>query len=93
MMYPQVLLSGYALIRKDKRILPYLLILSLFGFALAGFHYLNQVPENVSLPCSAIGYSASCSDSFFLDFGYITIPMMALTAFLLIIMTWHLSRT
>jgi disulfide bond formation protein DsbB len=92
-MYPQVLLASLALIRKEKRILPYLLILSIIGAAFAGFHYYNQISENSYLPCSAIGYSASCSEYFFLTFGYITIPMMSLISFLLIIMIYVISKT
>ena len=92
-MYPQVILAGLALYMKDRRIMFYLAALSIIGFGIAGIHYLGQINENVSLPCSAIGYSASCSETFFLQFGYITIPMMALTAFALIIAGWHISRS
>lgn len=90
LMYPQVLLSGLAIIRKDKRILSYLLLLSIFGALIAGYHYYGQLNENTPLPCSTLGYSASCSDRFFLQFGYITIPFMAFSAFLLIIAAWFL---
>jgi disulfide bond formation protein DsbB len=89
LMYPQLFLTAIALIRKEKKILPYLLVLSVLGVLIAGFHYYGQTNENTSLPCSSIGYSASCSDYFFLQFGFITIPMMAFIAFLLIIALCH----
>ncbi|PIN89930.1 disulfide bond formation protein B [Candidatus Pacearchaeota archaeon CG10_big_fil_rev_8_21_14_0_10_34_76] len=93
-MYPMVFIAGMALIRKERRrIMPYLVMLSVIGLLIAGFHYYNQTSENpVDLPCSALGYSASCSESFFAEFGYITIPMMAFTAFLGIIVLWFMSR-
>lgn len=84
LMYPQVILLGLAMWKKDKGIALYSLALSVFGVAMAGYHYLLQrgvVPE---LPCSAVGISESCSQRFVMTFGYITIPLMAFTAFLLI---------
>jgi disulfide bond formation protein DsbB len=91
-MYPIALISGLAFFKKDKRIVFYSAALSIAGALLAAYHYLGQLNENTTLPCSAIGYSVSCSDSFFLQFGYITIPFMALTAFLLIFLAWFNSR-
>lgn len=84
-MYPQVILLGVALWKKDSREALYCLILSVVGAAIAGYHYLMQIGIAPSLPCSAVGYSASCSQRFVMQFGYITIPMMSLTAFALII--------
>jgi disulfide bond formation protein DsbB len=84
-MYPQVVLLGLALWKKDKGIALYSLALSVIGAAIAGYHYLLQrgvVPE---LPCAAVGFSESCSQRFVMTFRYITIPLMAFTAFLLII--------
>ncbi len=89
-MYPLPLLSFIALIRKKDNLTPYLLPMSLIGAAIAGYHYFLQVgnlynlPVDKFAPCSAVGYSASCVTSFFLKFGYITIPMMSLVAFALI---------
>jgi disulfide bond formation protein DsbB len=92
LMYPILPLSALAIIKKDRRILPYLFLLALIGAPIAGFHYFNQLAPVSSLPCSAIGYSASCSESFFTTFGFVTIPMMALIAFLLIIMAYVTTR-
>lgn len=44
------------------------------------------------LPCSAVGYAASCSTQFTLQWGYITIPLMAFSAFLLIALATLASR-
>ncbi len=93
LMYPQVFLAGFALFKKDNKIMSYLMMLSVIGLAIAGFHYYNQTSSNpIDIPCSALGYSASCSDSFFMEFGYVTIPLMAFTAFLGIIVLWFMGR-
>jgi disulfide bond formation protein DsbB len=84
LMYPQVLLLGMAFERKDRAILPYVLVLSILGALLAGFHYYLQLsPTSALVPCSTVGISVSCTEREFTHFGYITIPMMALSAFLL----------
>ena len=84
-MYPQVLLWGIAWWKKDKHIADYAVSLALVGAAIAAYHYLLALKPAVAVTCGTIGYSASCAQNFFLQLGYITIPMMALTAFLLII--------
>src|SRR3989344_3377205 len=61
LMYPQVLLLALALWRKELSILNYTALLSLFGAALAGYHYLMQLGVAPALGCAAIGYSISCS--------------------------------
>jgi disulfide bond formation protein DsbB len=85
LMYPQVIILAMALFKKDENVPDYDIVLSLIGAVIAGYHYLLQVGIAPELPCSAIGYSAACSQRFVMNFGYITIPMMAFTAFLLII--------
>lgn len=84
LMYPQSLLLGMAFWKKDKIIGDYSIVLSGLGAIIAGYHYLLQLGLVPSIACSAIGYSVSCSQRFVMNFGYITIPMMALTAFLMI---------
>lgn len=84
-MYPLVILLAISIQKKSREIIDYVLALSIVGAVIAGYHYLLQLGIAPSLPCSAVGYSASCSERFVMQFGYITIPMMALTAFLMII--------
>jgi len=84
-MYPQVFLFGIALWKNDKRVVRYSIALSLIGGLIALYHYTVQIGIFTTTACSAVGYSASCSDAFFTTFGYITIPMMAFTAFVLLL--------
>jgi len=85
-MYPQVILLGLALYKKEKHIIGYSLALSLVGFIIAGYHYLMQIGWVPALNCAALGYSVSCAKEFVMQFGFITIPMMSLTAFSLMIL-------
>ncbi len=85
-MYPQVVLMGLALWRERRDVKPYSVALAIIGAPIALYHYIVQVLPSAPVACSTVGYSASCSDKFVLTFGYISIPVMAFTAFLLIVL-------
>lgn len=91
-MYPFVLLFGISLLKKDNKIVDYALGLSGVGAVIAVYHYYLQLGGSSFFPCSAVGYSVSCSQRFVLEFGYITIPMMALTGFLMIIVLMIIKK-
>lgn len=84
-MYPGVILLGMALWKKDKSIINYSIVLSIIGAFIAAYHHLMQIGVVPEGSCGAVGYSVSCAKIFVLTFDYIGLPLMALTAFLLII--------
>ena len=92
LMYPQVALFATALYLKKKDIYQYILPISIFGFLIAGYHYYLQNNPNAFAPCSAVGFSVSCSERYSTTFGYITIPFMSLSAFALIITFMLIQR-
>jgi len=90
--YPQVPLLLVALWRKDKAIAPYILTLCTFGVVIAAGHYAEQVSAilfpavvDPNVPCDASG--VSCAKTYILNFGYISIPLMAFTALLMNLLT------
>ncbi|MAH03215.1 disulfide bond formation protein B [Candidatus Pacearchaeota archaeon] len=88
-MYPQTILLGIALFRKAKRAHYYLIPLNIIGAFIALNHYLIQRMEYAT----SCGIEAvSCSVKYTFHFGYITIPMMALTAFCLMIIFLYLGQ-
>lgn len=86
LMYPQALILVLAHIWDDVKILYYTLPLTVLGIFLEIYHYLLQFGVLQTTSCSTVGFSLSCSDRFFAEFGYITIPMMCLTAFVLLLL-------
>ncbi|MBS3055777.1 MAG: disulfide bond formation protein B [Candidatus Aenigmarchaeota archaeon] len=86
LMYPQVALFGLALLKKDRSIRDYSILLSSLGVLIATYHYALQMGVAPVTSCSAVGSSVSCSQIFTMQFGYITIPMMSLTAFSMILL-------
>lgn len=92
LMYPQVLLLGMAMVRKELTIIPYSLLMVSLGTILSAIHYYQQITYNPLIPCSTVGISVSCTERSFTTFGYITIPLMACTAFVMIAVFLILAR-
>jgi disulfide bond formation protein DsbB len=82
-MYPQVFLLGMALWKKERGIADYSIVLSVIGAAISGYQLLLQFGITSAAPCAAT--AVSCTKIYFEYFGYVTIPVMAFTAFLLMI--------
>lgn len=85
-MYPQTVIFGVAMWKKDAKIWIYSLTLSIIGATISIYHYLLQIGILPEGSCDAVGRSVSCSKVFVMTFGYITIPLMAGTAFVLLIL-------
>lgn len=89
-LYPQVVLI-YITIVREETIKPYLLSLNIIGAGIAVYHIIIQrIPSASILNCDATG--VSCTKIPFEFFGYITIPVMSLTVFLVNIIILSFSR-
>ena len=82
-MYPLVLILGIATFRNDAKVFIYVLPLSLLGGSISILHYLEQkVPGFGGIkPCVS---GVPCSSEYINWFGFVTIPFLALIAFILI---------
>jgi disulfide bond formation protein DsbB len=80
-MFPLVLMFGVALWDKDRKVIRYALPLLCVGFLISVYqNFFYYFGENSNLPCDASG--VSCYQHLVSVFGgYISIPMLALTAF------------
>ncbi|HVO28989.1 MAG TPA: disulfide bond formation protein B [Candidatus Paceibacterota bacterium] len=83
-LYPQTVLLFTAMLRKDQMMRLHAIILSSFGALIALYHMLLQFGAASIIPCSASG--VSCEVVYFIEYGYVTIPTMSLTAFALIML-------
>lgn len=80
-LYPQVFLFAYAWYKKDKAILPYILILSIIGLMVAFYHHMLQIGFDLYKPCSTALFAVSCAKPSFIEFGFVTFPFMAVVLF------------
>jgi len=89
MMYPLVLVAGVGALTRDVRAWRYVLPPALLGTAISIYHYqLEWFPDqhgscDPTNPCTLI---------WFREFGYITMPLLALTAFAVIIAMSLIAR-
>lgn len=82
-MYPLVLILGVAYVQKNARIAVTTAIFSVIGGAISLYHYGLQKVSFLSENAPACG-RVSCTGEYINIFGFITIPFLALTAFVLI---------
>jgi disulfide bond formation protein DsbB len=84
-MYPLSIITLLAAIRNDYRIALYLLPLPVVGACISVYHLMveNGV-VNQSNAC-LVSAPGGCATKWINEFGYVTIPMLALTAFVLLI--------
>lgn len=75
--YSQAFILGLAWYKKDTGIVDYSILLSAVGIIFALYHKSVEITGNSLIPCSA---DASCAKVYVEVFGYITIPVMSLTA-------------
>lgn len=86
-MYPLMFLFGLAIFRKENVIIPYAFMLALLGGGVALYQWTKDMLAlygNITIPCPAVSDLPSCDKIFVNEYGYITIPMIALNAFILI---------
>ena len=80
-MYPQVIILGLALIKKDEKIVDYGLAMSVVGLVISAYHNFVYFSAVHSVVCTT---AETCMTPYVTEFGYVTIPVMALTAFAVI---------
>lgn len=92
LMYPLVIILGIAFFRKDFSIRKYVLPISILGFIIASYHFTIQHFPNLYYvrTCSL---ADPCTSQDFSVFGFVTIPFMSGTAFLLITLSLLLLKT
>jgi disulfide bond formation protein DsbB len=82
-MYPLVVILGVAAWRRDVGVRRYAVPLAAIGAVIATYHYLLEwLPWLDSGVCSA---TTPCTIVWFRQFGFISLPYLALSAFLLIL--------
>ncbi len=89
--YSSFLISLLALIKKDSIhvIKPYLVMLTVIGGCISIVHNIIYYTGFNPLPCSA---TASCTARYVFEFGFITIPLMALVTFVLTLVLLLLTK-
>lgn len=89
--YPQFILLAVAIKNKYKDIVDYLIPFNVIGFLISFYQTYSNWTGTSLLPCTASG--GECSRIYVLDFGYITIPFMALSVFVYMLVVSFIYKT
>lgn len=94
LMYPQVLILGIAAARKQQMYM-YVLPMTLLGACISLYHYLMEKTDWIKSNSFSCGI-VPCDAEYINWFGFVTIPFLALTGFVLIsaiqIVMWRIDR-
>lgn len=95
LMYPLVIIQVIAIIKKDYHISLYTMILSGLGALISLYHYsIQKIPfmGDNAVSCGRI----PCTGQYINWFGFVTIPFLALTAFVIIficsLLIWKINK-
>jgi disulfide bond formation protein DsbB len=83
MMYPMAVILGIAAVKKDASIAIYTLILSGIGMLTSLYHYSLQKVDFLNNSAPSCG-RVPCTGEYINWLGFVTIPFLALTAFIII---------
>jgi disulfide bond formation protein DsbB len=89
MMYPFAVILGLAVIKKDYRISLYTMVLSAVGAGTSIYHYSIQKISFMADHAATCG-RVPCTGQYINWFGFITIPFLALIAFIIIFICSYL---
>ncbi|MFX3637385.1 MAG: disulfide oxidoreductase [Candidatus Pristimantibacillus sp.] len=91
LMYPLSLILGIAAFYDEYKIKKYVLPLSIMGIFVSTFHYMEQkIPGFAAIkPCTQ---GVPCNVQYINWFGFVTIPFLALTGFVLITLILLIKR-
>ncbi len=92
-LYPLVAIFSVALVSRDPRGPRYAWPLALIGLVVAAYHnllYYHLIPESIT-PCKA---GVSCADRQIEWLGFVTIPLLSLSAFVVVVgcLFWFRAR-
>lgn len=88
-LYPQLILFSMELYKKDRSIVDFSIAFALFGSLVSMYHIYIENGGSSNLGCAVLNPTnasqISCATRYIYEFGYITMPLMALTLSLFII--------
>lgn len=90
-MYSQAVLFAVAIAKNDTGIAAYSIALSVFGLVIGLYNHYLQVGGGALIPCPASG-GGDCAQRFLFELGYITFPLVGVSAFALLIVVMLFVR-
>jgi disulfide bond formation protein DsbB len=89
LMYPLSIVLLVGVLRRERRVYQYVLPFSLWGAGVAMYHYLLQKTDWFPPPACTAG--VPCTVDYINLYGFVTVPFLALVAFLIITVAMFIS--
>lgn len=86
-LYPQTFMFAYAWHKKDYAVLRYSAILSAIGITIGLYHHMLQIGYDLMKPCSSAPFAVDCAKPSFIEFGFVTFPLMSAVLFGILLVT------
>jgi disulfide bond formation protein DsbB len=86
-LYPQAFMFAYAWYKKDSSVLVYSITLSVIGGLISVYQHIMQLGYSVYKPCSTAPFAVDCSTPTFIEYGFVTFPLMATALFAILILS------
>ena len=83
-MYPLIFIFTVAILRRDKNVAYYVLPLSISGALVGLYQYLLQMTPLSRVELTTCSVTAPCSAIDIMFFGFVTIPFLSMTSFIVI---------
>lgn len=80
-LYPQLFMIGYAWYKRDTTVFRYTTVLSIIGALIALYHHMLQIGYDLMKPCSDAPFAVDCAKPSFVEFGFVTFPLMSFVLF------------
>jgi len=85
-LYPQLILFGMELYKRDKSIVDFSIVFAIFGSIVSIYHIFVEAGLATGASCAnPTNGEVSCAVRYIYEFGYVTMPIMSLTLSLTII--------
>lgn len=89
LVYPLVIILGVSILFNSRDVKDYVIPMTLVGIPIAAYHVITQRFEQFHAAGCSIT-QVSCATEYTFHFGYITVPTMALTALLVVlVLIWR----
>ncbi len=86
-LYPQVILFGMELYKRDRTMVDFSIVMAIIGSLVSMYHVYIEHGGSSSLSCATGATNTiSCATRYVYEFNYVSIPVMALTCSVFIIM-------
>lgn len=91
--YSSMFLLGYAWWKNDRNVWSYVNVLAIPGLLIALYHEYLQLGYSELIPCPAIASTVDCAKPTFLEFGFVTYPLMSAVLFAsLLLISWTVRK-